>query len=196
MPNWCENEVEITFESKAEYDKFITQAGVEESTSPYLEYDNEEKGYGFFDRFVPTPPEMLEDGSEGWWGWRISNWGTKWNPNFNVFETNDDALQIKMGMSTAWAPPVEFFTTFTELFPSALVKTTYLEEGMGFCGRAEFYQGSVEDDYVDQIPTSMYVAAGVKLDENGELDWDNTDDYNLWEVINDEEKFNALLEDA
>jgi len=196
MPNWCENEVEITFETKAEYDKFITQAGVEESTSPYLEYDNEKNGYGFFDRFIPTPSEALEGESEGWWSWRISNWGTKWNPNFNVFETNDDALQIKMGMSTAWAPPVEFFTAFTELFPSALVKTTYLEEGMGFCGRAEFYQGSVEDDYVDQIPTSMYVAAGVKLDENGELDWDNTDDYNLWEVINDEEKFNALLEDA
>jgi hypothetical protein len=194
MPNWCENEVEITFESKTEYDKFITQAGIEESTSPYLEYNNEEKGYGFFDRFVPTPPEMLE--GEGWWDWRINNWGTKWNPNFGMFETDDDALKISLGMSTAWAPPIEFFTTFTEFFPSAIVKLAYLEEGMGFCGKAEFYQGSVEDNYVNNIPTAMYVAAGATLNSDGEVDWDEDQNYNLWEIINNEDEFNKLLEEA
>jgi hypothetical protein len=192
MPNWCENEVEITFESKAEYDKFITQAGIEDSTDPYLAYNNEEKGYGFFDRFVPTPPELLEGG--GWWEWRISNWGTKWNPNFNMFETDDYDLRISMSMSTAWAPPMEFFTTFTEFFSSAIVKVTYLEESMGFCGRAEFYQGSADDQYMNEIPTAMYVEAGVKLDKDGDLDWDNTDDYNLWEIVNNEEQFTKFYE--
>lgn len=195
MPNWCENEVEITFESKDEYDKFIEQAGIQDSTDPYLSYNNEEQGYGFFDRFVPTPPEMLGD-EGGWYDWRYENWGTKWNPNFNRFETDDDTRTITMDMSTAWAPPMGFFTAFTELFPSASVRLNYLEEGMGFCGRAEFYQGSVEDNYVNEIPTAMYVAAGATLNSDGEIDWDEDQNYNLWEIINNEDEFNKLLEEA
>lgn len=191
MPNWCENEVEITFESKAEYDKFITQAGVEESTSPYLDYDNEKNGYGFFDRFVPTPSEMLV--GEGWWSWRIDNWGTKWNPNFHVFETDDDALKITLGMSTAWAPPIPFFTTFTELFPSADVQLNYLEEGMSFCGRAHLAEGVCSDAYINDIPTEMYVKAGATLSSEGNIDWDEEQEYNLWEIINNEDQFNEFV---
>ena len=191
MPNWCENEVEITFESKAEYDKFITQAGVEENTSPYLDYDNEKNGYGFFDRFVPTPSEMLI--GEGWWWWRIDNWGTKWNPEFHMFETDDDALKITLGMSTAWSSPKEFFTTFTTLFPSAKVQLNYLEEGMGFCGRAYLSEGTCNEAYINDIPTEMYVKAGATLNSEGNIDWDEEQSYCLWEIINDEDQFNEFI---
>lgn len=182
MPNWCSNEVVIQFDSQDEYDKFIEQAGIQESTDPYLSYNNEEQGYGFFDRFVPTPPEMLGD-EGGWYDWRYENWGTKWNPNFNRFETDDEGRVIVMDMSTAWAPPREFFIAFSQLFPSATIEVMYLEEGMAFCGKGEFYQGCEIDSYINQIPTEMYVEAGAVLDANGDIDWEASDSINLWEVM-------------
>ena len=182
MPNYCSNEVTIVFNEQADYDKFIAQMGIDESTDPYLSYNNEEQGYGFFDRFVPTPPEMLGD-EGGWYDWRYENWGTKWNPNFNRFETDDDTRTITMDMSTAWAPPMEFFTTFSGLFSSALIDVLYLEEGMQFCGKAEFFQGFASDFYINEIPTAMYVEAGAVLDKEGNIDWEASDSYDLWEVL-------------
>lgn len=191
MPNYCSNEVTIVFNDKTDYDKFITQAGVEESTSPYLDYDNAKNGYGFFDRFVPTPSEMLV--GEGWWSWRIDNWGTKWNPDVQMFLTDDDGLTIQLSMDTAWAPPIPFFTTFTELFPSADVQLNYLEEGMGFCGRAYLAEGTCNEAYINDIPTEMYVKAGATLNSEGNIDWDEEQEYDLWEIINNEDQFNEFV---
>lgn len=188
MPNYCSNEVTIVFNEQADYDKFIAQMGIDESTDPYLSYNASDNGYGFFDRLVPTPEDKLED---GWYDWRVEHWGTKWNPNVHHFMTDDAGKSIELGMETAWAPPIEFFTTFTELFPSAEVQLNYLEEGMGFCGRAYMAEGMCSDDYINEIPAEMYKEAGATLTPEGEVDWENENlDYNLWDVINDEDKFN------
>jgi hypothetical protein len=193
MPNYCSNEVTIVFNEQDDYDKFITQMSIEDSTDPYLSYNAEDNGYGFFDRLVPTPADKLED---GWYDWRVKHWGTKWNPNIQTFMTDDVGKCIELAMDTAWAPPVSFFTTFTELFPSASVELNYLEEGMGFCGRAYMSQGMCSDDYMNEIPIAMYVAAGATTNAQGEIDWDEDQSYNLWEVINNEDEFNKLLEEA
>lgn len=193
MPNWCTNDVSITFASKTEYDNFVAIAGVEKGTDAYLEYEAEEKGYGFFDKFMPTPPEMLE--GQSWWDWRITNWGTKWNPNVCSFDLNPKDMSVTLSIDTAWAPPKEFFIFFTQLFISAMVKMTYLEEGMGFCGKALFANGlEVYDNYINDIPVEMYVAAGATLNEEGNIDWDAEQYYNLWEVIDNPEEFDKFYE--
>lgn len=187
MPNWCGNEVTIVFDEQSDYDKFITQMDIEDTTDHYLSSHSEDKGYGFFDRLVPTPQDKLDDG--GWYDWRVSNWGTKWNPNIQMFLTDDEGLSIQVVMDTAWAPPIEFFKTFTLLFPSAKVQLNYVEEGMQFCGRAYFEDGGVDDKYINEIPTEMYVKAGATLNSEGDIDWDADQDYDLWEIVNNEDQF-------
>lgn len=191
MPNYCGNDVSIMFKSATDYNKFIVLMGVEDSTDPYLHYDSEKKGYGFFDRVVPTPQEKLN--TEGWYDWRVSNWGTKWNPIVHNFNTNDDGLTIELSMDTAWAPPKEFFITFSEMFPSAEITLIYLEEGMAFCGRAFISEGMCSDLYINEIPTAMYVKAGATLNDKGEIDWDIDQEYDLWSVIHDEVEFMEFI---
>ena len=190
MPNYCGNDVTITFNDQADYDKFITVMGIEDSTDPYMDSDSENKGYGFFDRLVPTPKNLIDDG--GWYEWRVEHWGTKWNPGIHHFNTDDEGKCVELHMDTAWAPPIAFFTTFTELFPSAEVQLNYLEEGMNFCGRAYMSEGMCSDRYMNDIPSTMYAAAGATLDADGDVDWEVDQDYDLWEIINNEDKFNQF----
>lgn len=187
MPNYCGNDIHIMFTDPREYDKFITKMGVQDSTSPYLEYEAEKKGYGFFDRLVPTPAQKLK--GDGWYEWRIEHWGTKWNPMVHHFNTNDDGLTIELSMDTAWAPPKEFFVTFSEMFPSAEITLVYLEEGMNFGGRAFISRGMCSDIYLNDIPVEMYVAAGATLNADGEVDWEVDQDYDLWSIMSDEVEF-------
>jgi hypothetical protein len=41
--------------------RFMDITDTHTTTSPYLDPRDEEKGYGFFDRLIPTPPEMMQD---------------------------------------------------------------------------------------------------------------------------------------
>lgn len=193
MPNWCEVDVTIQFTDKTEYDKFIQQADIAESTDPYLSADAEENGYGLFDRFVPTPKEMLDNGD--WYWWRVNEWGTKWNPTIHSFYTNDDGQTITLSMNTAWSPPREFFETFHPMFPSTTIKMDYLEEGMGFCGKCLITDGDTHDRYINEIPTEAYVEMGAVLDSEGNIDWDKSEDVEpMWGIVESEELFTKFYE--
>ena len=56
MPNWCQNEIIFTHESKEMLDK-LEEAVKEEKVLEFLR---------------PIPKELEEDG--GWYNWCISNW--------------------------------------------------------------------------------------------------------------------------
>jgi len=190
MPNWCENIVTITFDTQAEYDKFIADADIDESTSQYLEGMSDEAKVPFFDKFVPTPPELLE--GEGWYNWRNGNWGTKWNPEVYEFWTHDENKKIEIHMNTAWAPPIEFFIKFSELYSNSITELMYVEMGLNFCGVAEFEDGSVSDAYINDVPTEGWVMAGAVLDKEGHIDWDESD-IDMFTVLKDNDKFLELV---
>lgn len=186
MPNYCEVDVVITFNNQQEYAEFVRIADIEETTDPYLGFASDERGYGLFDRFVPTPEEML--GNEDWWGWRLNNWGTKWNPVIHQFSHGDG--QVVLVMNTAWSPPKEFFETFHNMFPSTVIKMDYLEEGMNYCGKCEISDGDVYDRYINQIPAQAYVELGAVLDKKGFVDWEKSEDIeSAWKILENEEMF-------
>lgn len=186
MPNWCEVDVVITFNDQQEYAEFVRIADIEETTDHYLSPSSEERGYGLFDRFVPTPPAML--GSDDWWGWRINEWGTKWNPQINEFEHGDGRVILRM--NTAWSPPIEFFESFHKMFPSTVIKMDYLEEGMMYCGKCEISDGDVSDRYINQIPAQALVELGAVLDKKGFVDWEKSEDIApTWTILENEEMF-------
>jgi hypothetical protein len=184
MPNWCENEVEITFSDRAEYERFAEIMGDPEH---YIGWEPKDE---MFDKFIPTPSEAL--GTSDWWAWRIENWGTKWNPQIEEFRLEDTGAFFRM--NTAWAPPRDFFRTFSKMFPSATIELSYLEEGMSFCGKATFTNGDEHERYINNIPIEMYVAVGYQLDEDGDIDWDSDNTATLWSILEDDDKFNIYYE--
>jgi len=186
MANWCDNEVVIVFSDDAEFHKVIEIIGEVQDHIGFK--SEEERVVGLFDRFIPTPEGKLAD--EGWYGWRIENWGTKWNPQIHDIMMGCNTITIRF--SSAWSPPQAFFTKFTEMYQSTEAYLTYVEEGMGYCGKARYAKGEeLADAYINQIPTEMYVDLGYKLGKNGFVEnADDTED--IWNILDDPERFDKF----
>jgi hypothetical protein len=78
-------------------------------------------------------------GTNSWYDWAIARWGTKWNPEYT---REGNTLRFE----TAWAPPVEFFTTATYAFPNATVELGFAEGGMGYWGTTIIQNGEIISD--------------------------------------------------
>lgn len=128
MPNWCSNNAEFNNDDVAEVARL-------EAHLKFL--DEREKGEtaeaGLFGYFVPRPPEF--DEGESWYGWNISNWGTKWEASIYSWERVSENC-IKVNFDTAWAPPTIFYETIAQN-TDWYVTATYWEPGMGFVGSNE-----------------------------------------------------------
>ena len=95
MPNWCSNRATITGPAPviAEIVEILNQDG-----TPLLNW------------MVPEPKD-----NEGWYDWRVNNWGTKWDITDVYFENQAEEDSIEFSFCTAWAPPTEAFHTWAEL---------------------------------------------------------------------------------
>lgn len=194
MPNYCDADVTI-YGSRADLVALLAKAS-EGTHEVGTDWDKEIGDYKnkvqvsntfSFDNFYPTPPEKLE--GESWYDWRIENWGTKWDLVQNgttitpIVDNCEPAFDHEatfgMGFQTAWSPALGLFAKITEQFPDVFIQYRYLEEGMAFFGIAEIYGGEIYDDQ-RQITAEDYKLAGAVLDAEGEVDWDNTDEYNLY----------------
>ena len=137
MPNWCSNEVKISF--NPENESQLREA---------LENDKD-----LFYQFVPRPAEY--DEGEKWYWWNVENWGTKWDTKPYDVEWEDDSVSFRL--ETAWGPPIAFYEKMDDLGYS--VEAWYLEEGMAFCGHYSDvyddhceYGGMSADDIENEIP--------------------------------------------
>ena len=103
---------------------------------------------GFFEEFVPFPPE------HGWdYDWCIEHWGVKWDACEVSGEDGD------YNFNTPWGPPTAFYDVMTEL--GFKVKALYEELGMGFVG---VYKNG-EDNTYDLHSRSDYDALPLELQE-------------------------------
>jgi len=110
--------------------------------SPELESYLKENGLSF-EKIKPTPPELLE--GNGWYDWRLQNWGTKWDVGGETAGHVDRLSEnsVYFAFESAWSPPVEFYSFLVEEL-GFTVDAMYYEPGMNFAGR--FYDG--EDQFV------------------------------------------------
>jgi len=184
MPNWCENEIVITGSTEVINDiKSII--------------DKNPEGFQMKD-FVPIPAEITELAGKGgqsnfvnalagdksvqydnWYDWSIAWWGTKWDISDPYLSVVDNS--IFLGYQTAWAPNVNFWAEFTKLYP-VKVSHRYFEEGVSFIGEATIEDGEI-DDYCIDITEEMYVKAGATLTDDGTVDWEAGQDYNLYDLF-------------
>lgn len=156
MPNYCENRLTVTPNTQENLDKFLLALSA-----------MKDKEHQFFDTFLPTPEEMLK--GSGWFDWRISNWGTKWDAcDMHCADDNVDKTptqELYVSFETAWSPPIQFYQHLESL--GFTVYAQYFEPGAGFIGT---YTDGEESSY-ELSPESIKVQSVMDLlDEFGQLE--------------------------
>lgn len=153
MPNWCQNRLIVRGPSELIQSLFGNNKCTLQSLLPCPQE--------LLDISSPAPKQFQEInikkyGHADWYGWCVSNWGTKWDPG----PFDGDIIQIKEKKSkkskvseftcafdSAWAPPVQAFETICEKYPELSLRLEYFESGCSFFGVAEGEGGSFSDDY-------------------------------------------------
>ena len=119
-----------------------------------------EEGYFLCDNLFPCPPELSENGNDGWYDWCCNNWGSKWGDYDTIYLEEVETPNLRAyRYTTAWSPIIEAIKMFARKFPNLVFINTFEEGGMGFLGA------------VAVINEDFYEAE----DEYPEIDWDADD---------------------
>lgn len=205
MPNWCSNEVTVYANSRQDLTRLLTMA-----TQPVESDDDSDdsidKSLFRMESIHTTPRELMENNKttggeqlqnaiarntdyeyDNWYNWRVANWGTKWDMSdvqldeIEYFgEEEGKRWSFNLYYQTAWSPNIEFWKYVCKMGPF-IVEMRYIEEGMGYIGETTVERNNV-DDYCVNTTNEMYVDIGAALDEDGEIDWDNTN-VNEWDMF-------------
>jgi hypothetical protein len=194
MPNWCDGDITI-YGSRKDLEKLVAQ-GRQGTHEVSEDWDSEKREYKTirtepnnfsFENFLPTPPELLN--GEGWYNWRVANWGTKWDldqdnsivgfiiPSTDPSKTGE--CELELGFQTAWSPATLVFQKISADYPDLHIEYRYVEEGMAFFGIDHIHNGEVDEDR-REITTEDLIIAGCVLDSEGNVDWEQTDEYDLY----------------
>jgi Ferredoxin-like domain in Api92-like protein len=150
-------EVELSEPADLSFWNFI--APPEEILDEYFGIVGFVEGVGFTDEKSDNNP----DGSNGWYGWNTTNWGTKWNArDVDLEQSENEAIYT---FSTAWSIPEPIFRAMAGQHPT-LTFTMGCEEEQGWGAEYSAKDGELYLDKEWDIPTSHadYVAKG---DEDG-----------------------------
>lgn len=98
-------------------------------------------------------------GREGWYTWRVRNWGCKWDASFGepFMALGQDGADVDACIEskratitptvaiykfdTPWAPPVPFVERASELYPNLEFVLRFGEPGEGYAGEARYVSG-------------------------------------------------------
>lgn len=159
---------------------------------PIPEFDEDKKVEKSLDATVAEWSKGRDGKFDNWYDWSIGNWGTKWDLRqgddtqvTDITEREDGLFQFSIYSQTAWSPALNLFAKLTEDFPVKVIYR-YADESMMFVGQAVVENGEIDDDCRDITP-EVYEIAGATLDEDGEVDWDKTEGYDLYQVFDLEE---------
>jgi hypothetical protein len=138
MPNWCSNSLKLTATTDNNR-KLLDELE--------KQFNSSDKAV-IFDMIKPTPLDLLE--GNGWYDWRIKNWGTKWDAT--ILSATRKKNIATLWFETAWAPPIEIYKVLEE--EGFKVEATYVEQGMSYAG---YYKKGVDftDDKV-QFLQNLY----------------------------------------
>ena len=193
MPNWCSNGVRIRHNDPMKI-KLLKDACLEE---------------GFCNFAIPVPQDLRDTtagwsgdpvkqaaneakekanlekyGHANWYDFCTSEWGTKWDVQFDSCEVSDDGLELTGSFESAWAPPCGVYEALVN--EGYDVVAYYYEPGMAFVGK---YDNGDDQCYEFGGETSATVrdAIGEDLDDYfgiseqmAEYEQEEKDDVQVW----------------
>ncbi|MBA4063083.1 MAG: hypothetical protein C0501_05115 [Isosphaera sp.] len=147
MPNWCENDLEVS--------------GDEPLVRDFLAFAWSGERALDFNRFVPYPSEFAEldrvaeawrdahpeksvfsgptDGfNSGGFEWCVEHWGTKWNARRAArggVTVRGVTATVLVRFDTPWRPPLPVISAAARRFPSLAFDLRWYERGMQVQGR-------------------------------------------------------------
>lgn len=177
MPNWCSNDFSIEG-PKDKIEALYNNAIIDE-----------DDGGGLLQAMVPMPDELkgtlkgsgeekqtvFVDGTNNWWDWRVHYWGTKWEVSTEGFEGSlnaigEDRAEITGWFESAWAPPIECFSTYCKANSDVKLKLGFHEPGMCFVGDWSGSDGEPDDineyDYSNEDSRSVRKVIGGEMDDH------------------------------
>lgn len=79
-------------------------------------------------------------GHDGWYDWRIANWGTKWDCYEHEHEKGSNTWEFQ----TAWNSPESILKYLSGKFPTTIFTVRYADEDLGSnCGIYEIKDGKI-----------------------------------------------------
>jgi hypothetical protein len=151
MPNHCQNKAVFTYPKEGELTTLCERFRIGRASG-------EGVPNGPFTYLRPTPVDLLE--GRGWYDWRVTNWGTKWDCMAEHDITLDlEEKALTVSFDTAWSPPIklyEYLHTHTEWRVNAM----YFEAGTRFYGW--FSEGGAETYTDNDGPLTNLVTAGFR----------------------------------
>lgn len=82
-------------------------------------------------------------GFPDWYGWRVANWGTKWNAGDAVVVT-DGGGQALFNFETAWSTPLPIIKKLAKDFPTLSFGLLYADEDYGNGAGYAFLKGTLK----------------------------------------------------
>jgi hypothetical protein len=116
-----------------------------------------------FESIKPTPKHLIDENNpmeQGWYQWRLANWGTKWSIDPDGLVRNTSENQVCYSFDTAWGPPLEMIRYLSEIFPDLEFQITYFEQGNCFAGQLVLHQSEnleLAQDYEDDAACQRLV---------------------------------------
>ena len=121
MPNYVRNILRINGENVQAVRDFVR--------GPYSVFD--------FNQIIPEPENCSD-----WYGWRVENWGTKWNA------IDAEIIADGFNFDTAWAAPLSVIKKLSALFPKITFNLTWADDDAGQnCGQITYENGDESDWY-------------------------------------------------
>ncbi len=87
-------------------------------------------------------------GFADWYGWRVKNWGIKWDVKATL-DCDDDTL-LEYIFDSPWGPPTQWLEKVSKDYPKLIFRLKYDEPGMGFMGYAKAHNGKLEDKCIEE----------------------------------------------
>jgi len=156
MPNWCSNR--LTIEGEPSVLDGIEWAAERNSLLNHIVpmpegLRHSVKGYNS----NPAIQEQMRQaekfneeayGYPTWYEFANSRWGTKWDiHDAHIYRDSDTSLTISF--ESAWSPPVNAYSTLTDMHGIEMVEATWYEPGGAFCG--VFMDGVTFDKVIEEF---------------------------------------------
>jgi hypothetical protein len=137
MPNWCNNNIEITG-PKHKLDKLLVGAKAGQLLNTLYPMPKELEDTENSNDTEKMSKQPVVDGHNNWYDWRVAKWSTKWDVDLYddmiKVEGDGDNARLSIGFDSAWSPPIGACEEYLEHNKDCSIRLIYYEPGCDFMG--------------------------------------------------------------